>query len=41
MNANVLQLKEVGDYKAQNFLPPLNHQFLLGAVMGWFLFTFF
>jgi hypothetical protein len=27
-----LQLKEVGDFGKENRLPPLNHQFLIGAV---------
>jgi len=34
MNANGLQLQEVGDFEALNCLPPLNRQFFVGAVMG-------
>jgi len=36
MTHNVLQLQEVGDFEAQNCLPPLNRQFLVAAVMGRF-----
>jgi len=32
--ANVWQLQEVGDFEAQNCLPALNRQFLVGAVIG-------
>jgi hypothetical protein len=30
----VLQLQEVGYFEAQNFIYPLNRQFLLGTVLG-------
>jgi hypothetical protein len=35
---NGLQLQEVCDFGKENRLPPLNRQFLIGAVMSCFLF---
>jgi hypothetical protein len=31
---NGMQLHEVGDFEAQNWQPPLNRQFLVGAVIS-------